>query len=58
MPVAKNEDEMLSFIPEAARIAEMEKRQKEIDEHYLIDKSVAEYKEIIDKICKERGQGQ
>ena len=54
IPVATNSDELEALVEEEARIKEADKRLAEIKKFYHTQLSVDQYKEIIDKIFKEK----
>lgn len=54
LPVAHTPEELVAFIPEAARKGEVEKRLKEIKEDYDVHKSVESFKKLIEEIILTR----
>ena len=52
LPMASNDKELKMFIPQRAREEEAEKRMQEIKDHWLVEKSVAEYKGLIESLQK------
>lgn len=58
MPVAANDQELKKFIPEEARIEEVNKRLKEVEEKYDVKLSVKELKNIIIYLSTKKNQKQ
>lgn len=52
LPVANEADDMDRFLKPEERQKEIDKRMKEIKEKWTIEESIAQYKEIIDKLNK------
>jgi len=58
LPVAHNDKELKSFIPEEARTAEATRRRAEVEQEYQTEQSVAQLKDIIKQLYDNKSRSQ